>query len=242
MEWEFVAGGIESPHVRKLLKDWTADEKALPTLAICGNSAPENVAAALYLPQPLYDRQVPIFVYQKETATILEIARRSSRYRSVYPFGMMCESYDATLKQRIRKAKRINYVYNHFTDAKKAAKKAADELNEKFDFKTFAAGFEIADWPDDKIDKYWNDQSLAFQWSNIYAANAIPAKLRSLGIDPRQTPLAGYRSLPSASAGRAGGGDGGPCGTQPLERGAAADGLPSGHHSRTGAGERRRRI
>lgn len=27
---------------------------------------------------------------------------------------------------------------------------------------------------------------------------------------PRQTPLAGYRSLPSASAGRAGGGDGGP--------------------------------
>lgn len=123
VEWEFVAGGIESPHVRKLLKDWTADEKALPTLAICGNSAPENVAAALYLPQPLYDRQVPIFVYQKETATILEIARRSSRYRSVYPFGMMCESYDATLKQRIRKAKRINYVYNHFTDAKKAAKK-----------------------------------------------------------------------------------------------------------------------
>ena len=192
VEWEFVAGGIESPHVRKLLKDWTADEKALPTLAICGNSAPENVAAALYLPQPLYDRQVPIFVYQKETATILEIARRSSRYRSVYPFGMMCESYDATLKQRIRKAKRINYVYNHFTDAKKAAKKAADELNEKFDFKTFAAGFEIADWPDDKIDKYWNDQSLAFQWSNIYAANAIPAKLRSLGIDPcRPHPLDG---------------------------------------------------
>lgn len=192
VEWEFVAGGIESPHVRKLLKDWTADEKALPTLAICGNSAPENVAAALYLPQPLYDRQVPIFVYQKETATILEIARRSSRYRSVYPFGMMCESYDATLKQRIRKAKRINYVYNHFTDAKKAAKKAADELNEKFDFKTFAAGFEIADWPDDKIDQYWNDQSLAFQWSNIYAANAIPAKLRSLGIDPcRPHPLDG---------------------------------------------------
>ena len=33
VEWEFVAGGIESPHVRKLLKDWTADEKALPTLA-----------------------------------------------------------------------------------------------------------------------------------------------------------------------------------------------------------------
>ena len=205
--------------------------KALPTLAICGNSAPENVAAALYLPQPLYDRQVPIFVYQKETATILEIARRSSRYRSVYPFGMMCESYDATLKQRIRKAKRINYVYNHFTDAKKAAKKAADELNEKFDFKTFAAGFEIADWPDDKIDQYWNDQSLAFQWSNIYAANAIPAKLRSLGIDP---------AVRIRWTGREW--NGGPCGTQPLERGAAADGLPSGHHSRAGAGERRRRI
>lgn len=186
VEWEFVEGGIESPAVRNLLNEWTADEKALPTLAICGNSAPENVAAALYLPQPIYDRQIPIFVYQRETATILDIARRSFRYRNLYPFGMMCESYDATLKQRIRKAKRINYIYNYFRDEKKAAEKAADELNEKFDFKTFVAGFEITDWPDDKIDKYWNDQSLAFQWSSIYAANAIPTKLRSLGIDPCQ--------------------------------------------------------
>ncbi len=186
VEWEFVEGGIESPYVRKLLKDWTADEKAIPTLAICGNSAPENVAAALYLPQQIYDRQIPIFVYQKETATILEIARRSALYRTVYPFGMMCESYDATLKQRIRKAKRINYIYEHFFAAKSAAEKQAQERGEKFDFNTFAAGFEIPEWSDDAIDRCWNDLSLAFQWSNIYAANAIPSKFRAMEIAPEE--------------------------------------------------------
>lgn len=186
VEWEFVEGGIESPAVRNLLNEWTADEKALSTLAICGNSAPENVAAALYLPQPIYDRQIPIFVYQRETATILDIARRSFRYRNLYPFGMMCESYDATLKQRIRKAKRINYIYDYFFAAQKQAQDQAQERGEAFDFDAFAAGFVAPEWSDEAIDRCWNNLSLAFQWSNIYAANAIPTKLRSLGVDPCQ--------------------------------------------------------
>lgn len=186
VEWEFIEGGIESPAVRNLLSEWTADEKALPTLAICGNSAPENVAAALYLPQPIYDRQIPIFVYQRETATILDIARRSFRYHNLYPFGMMCESYDATLKQRIRKAKRINYIYDYFFAAQKQAQDQAQERGEAFDFDAFAAGFVAPEWSDEAIDRCWNNLSLAFQWSNIYAANAIPTKLRSLGVDPCQ--------------------------------------------------------
>lgn len=190
VEWEFVAGGIETPAVRRLLDEWTADEKALPALAICGNAAPENVAAALYLPQSVYEREIPIFVYQRETATILDIARRSHRYRNLYPFGMMCESYDATLKQRIGKAKRINYIYESFFTARAAAEKEAQERGERFDFDAFAAGFAPPEWSDEAIDRAWNDLSLALQWSSIYAANAIPTKLRSQGIDScRPRPL-----------------------------------------------------
>lgn len=184
VEWEFVAGGIESPAVRNLLNEWTADEKAVPALAICGNSAPENVAAALYLPQPVYERQIPIYVYQRETATILDIARRSFRYRNLYPFGMMSESYDATLKQRIRKAKRINYIYDRFFAAQQQAQKEVQAGGAAFDFDAFAAKFALPEWSDDAIDRCWNDLTLALQWSNIYAANAIPTKLRSLGVDP----------------------------------------------------------
>lgn len=162
VEWEFVEGGVESPYVRKLLKEWTADEKAVPTLAVCGNSAPENIAAALYLPQQIYNRELPILVYQKETATILEIARRSNRYRAVYPFGMMTESYDATLKQRICKAMRINYIYNNLEKPLPAQ------------------------WPDAEVRKAWTQCSLAFQWSSIYAANAIASKSRAIGIPLKQ--------------------------------------------------------
>ncbi len=176
VEWEFIEGGIESPYVRKLLKDWTANEKAIPTLAVCGNSAPENVAAALYLPQQIYDRQIPIFVYQKETATILEIARRSDRYRTVYPFGMMSESYDATLKQRVSKAMRINYTYESYYREQELADKEQRPLDPE--------KILPAHWPDKEVQKAWETLSLAFQWSNIYAANAIPTKLRSLGIAP----------------------------------------------------------
>lgn len=190
VEWEFIQGGIESPAVRRLLEEWTADEKALPVLAICGNAAPDNVAAALCLPQPVYERQVPIFVYQQETAAILDIARRSFRYRNLYPFGMMCESYDAALKQRIRKARRINYIYEYFFAAKNAAQKQAQQRGETFDAGAFAAEFTLPEWPDDAVDRCWHDLPLALQWSSIYAANAIPTKLRSLGIDPlRPRPL-----------------------------------------------------
>jgi len=165
VEWEFVADSIESPYVRSLLEKWTADEKALTTLAICGNSAPQNIAAALYLPQPVYDRGTPIFVYQKDTATVVEIARTSHRYRAIYPFGTTSESYDATLKRRIEKAMRINYIYNH------------QDL-----FTETAPPF--AGWRGEEMQTAWERLSLAFKWSNIYAANTIPTKLRSLGIDP----------------------------------------------------------
>lgn len=165
VEWEFVAGSIESPYVRSLLEQWTADEKAFTTLAICGNSTPQNIAAALYLPQPLYDRGTPVFVYQKDTATVVEIARTSHRYRAIYPFGTTSESYDATLKRRIEKAKRINYIYNH---QKLFTNPAAP----------------LAGWCDKELQAEWEPLSLAFKWSNIYAANANPTKLRSLGIDP----------------------------------------------------------
>lgn len=178
VEWEFVEGGVESPYVRKLMKEWTADEKAVPTLAVCGNSAPKNVAAALYLPQQIYDREIPILVYQKETATILEIARRSNRYRTVYPFGMMTESYDATLKQRICKAMRINYIYDSYY----REQELADKEQRPIDPERILAG----DWPEREVQQAWETLSLAFQWSNIYAANTIPTKLRSLGIDPRR--------------------------------------------------------
>ncbi len=94
-----------------------------PTLAICGNSAPENVAAALYLPQTALRPASSDLVYQKETATILEIARRSSRYRSVYPFGMMCEKLRRHTQTAHPQGQNASTTSTTISPMQKAAKK-----------------------------------------------------------------------------------------------------------------------
>lgn len=175
VEWEFIEGGIETPYIRQSLDDWTKDPDTLTTLVISGNSAAENIAAALYLPQPIYARQIPIFVYQKEADSILDVARHANRYRSIRPFGMMSESYDAALKQRIRKAMRINYLYDRYFEELAAAAKE----NRPFDRERLLPDV----WPEKELERRWNNLTLPFQWSNIFAANIIPTKLRSLGIE-----------------------------------------------------------
>lgn len=178
VEWEFIEGGIEYPSIRKLLDDWTKDPDAASTLAVCGSSASRNVATALYLPRSIYDREVPIFVYQKESDSILDVARHALRYRSIRPFGMTSESYDAALRQRIRKAMKINCLYErYFEEASRAARE-----QRPFD----ADCLQPATWSEEELLRRWNRLSLPFQWSNIFAANIIPTKLRSLGIDLRQ--------------------------------------------------------
>lgn len=174
VEWEFIEGGIESPVIRELLDVWTKDPNAVPTLAVCGNSAAQNVATALYLPLPIYDRQVPVLVYQKESDSILDVARHAFRYRSIRPFGMTSESYDAALKQRIRKAMRINYLYDRYFEEQAQA----DNEHRPFDADRLLPDA----WPEKELQRRWDSLTLPFQWSNIFAANIIPTKLRSLGI------------------------------------------------------------
>lgn len=160
VEWEFIDGGIETPQVRELIRRWCthrdyADE--ILTFAVCGKDPVANIAAALYLPVEIEQRQVPVFVYQPNMGKILELANKTLRYAHVFPFGMKHDCYDPALHDCIVNAKRINYLYNK-----------AEE------YVTMPAG-------EDELDRMWYGLSFANQLSNIYAANSIPGKLRSLG-------------------------------------------------------------
>lgn len=160
VEWEFIDGGIETPQVRELLRRWCtgreyADE--LLTLAVCGSNPAANIAAALYLPCEVGERKVPVFVYQPDSGKILELANRTPRYAHVFPFGMKHDCYDPGLHGRIVRAKRINYLY-HKADEYVTMPSATEEL-----------------------DRLWYALSFANRLSNLYAANSIPGKLRSLG-------------------------------------------------------------
>lgn len=170
VEWEFLDGGIESEPVRKYLAQCASQdgESEYLTIAICDHEPEANVAASLYMPQIVYKKNIPILVYQKSSGEVLKTAKISDRYAHIYPFGMKSECYDAQYKKRLTRAKRISYLYDNPS---------------------------YVSMPDDAaLDVPWFNMQYAFQQSNFYAANTIPFKLRSVGID--EDSIMHYQSMP----------------------------------------------
>lgn len=163
VEWEFIDGSIESTNVRQLLEGWSSNEKEYLSIALCENEANVNLAASLYLPEVIYVKDIPVFVYQASSGEVLKYAHNTNRYSNIYPFGMKDECYDPLFRNRIVKAKKINYLY---------------QLEDN--------GLQYDGMPDlEVLEEYWNTRvEYLFKLSNLYAANSIPIKLRSVGIDP----------------------------------------------------------
>ena len=162
VEWFFIDGSIEDVHVRKLLSDYAADKNEKLSIAICNHDSNSNVAASLYMPDAIYDKNVPIFVYQPEEGNILSFANGTHKYSNVYPFGMKSDCYDPLFKSRLSKAKKIHYLY--------------DLQNHGKPFIGMAEQHEI--------DALWNKvTSYVLMYSNIYAAASIPIKLRLMHRD-----------------------------------------------------------
>lgn len=163
IEWEFVNGAVESEEVRSMLAEWAQDDTEYLSIAICDQDESANTAASLYLPEIIYANEIPVFVYQPASGEVLKFAHNTRRYGNVYPFGMKDESYDPLFQNRIAKAKKINYLY---------------QLENRGDvYKEMA--------PSGVLESLWaNDAEYIYKLSNMYAANSIPIKLRSVGIDP----------------------------------------------------------
>lgn len=163
VEWVFVDGSIESDYVRSLVQEWACDEREYLSIAICENESDANVSASLYLPEVIYTRNIPVFVYQPLSGEVLKFAHNTKRYGNVYPFGMKDECYDPLFRKRLVKAKRINYLYYLQNNGLKYEQMATPDVLEDF----------------------WNTRlEYIYKLSNLYAANSIPTKLRSVGIDP----------------------------------------------------------
>ena len=165
IEWEFIDAGIEDMNVRDYIRRCVAEDGKSEYLsfAFCGHEAEDNVAASLFLPKEVFvKRDIPVFVYQPLTKWALATANEASRYSNLYPFGIRKDSFDPE-QERILWAKRINYVYKH---------------NGLYD----SMGTE------EELDALWYDSSLQYskQQSNVYAANSVPVKFRSIGLNPEE--------------------------------------------------------
>ena len=164
VEWEFIKGSVVDEWVRTLLDGWRKDEKQILTLAFCGENAERNMAQALYLPREFFrhdDDNPLIWVYQPENSALVDTAHEQvGRYMNLLPFGTMTGSFDSRMGKRLAAAKRINYLYQK-------------EYN-KETYGTMASEAEL--------DRIWHGLSYAEKMSNIYAANSIYGKFRSMGI------------------------------------------------------------
>lgn len=168
VEWEFMEGELVDDWIRERLEKWRKDEAQILTLALCDDEPEKNIANALYLPEGFY-RPVAsrgelevndplIWVYQPVSNALIEAAEDVRRYANILSFGTMFDSYDMRLEGRITSAKRINYLYCKTNN------------------------YVMMPAENDELDELWRKLSFANKMSNLYAANSIYTKFRSMGV------------------------------------------------------------
>ena len=142
-------------------------------MAFCEMEADRNIATATYLPSEFhrivtldnkvtvdFEKTIPLLVFQPNNEKMIQDAHKEAPiYRNMFPFGSKRESYDPSIRQRIKEGKRINYIYNKGED------------------------YQYMTTDQNELDRQWREKNYLEQVSNIYCANHIGVKLRSMGID-----------------------------------------------------------
>lgn len=185
VQFEFIKGRVESPAVREWIKSELKQEEQIITIAICLEDPSKSLGMALYLPEEVYlrgrnNRENPwcvvdecqivnIFVRQEETGSLIktfgDAARdkdsKNKKYANIYPFGMVDDSFALEYYSN-HLAMAFNYIYDYYFD----------NLN------TLPSS--IPTWEELKNDFVKKPTSL--QWSNLYLADSVEFKLRSVGL------------------------------------------------------------
>lgn len=193
VQFEFIKGRVESEYVRDWIKEQLKDDNAIMTIAICLHNPSQSFGMAMYLPEEVYtrgrddiskpweiidrDKAVNIFVRQEKTGSLIksfsDTAKSSSaknkKYANIYPFGMVDDSFA------------INYYSNHLAMA----------FNYIYDFyfeynKTLPASIPAID----ELLAKWKSISISNKWSNLYLADSIEFKLRSIGYNEESVKFA----------------------------------------------------
>lgn len=167
IEWEFIEGALESPAVQNYMRDLEVNENELLTVAMCLTQTHQAVAGALYMPQETIAKAVQVLVYQPFNDSIIGnisgTTAVNERYKRFKPFGMVTSGCEV-VGMSDRAARLINHVYCDVCDWKLEHLESVDR-----------------DW-NEAVSKAKDGKSgAAARWSNIYNANTIATKLRSIG-------------------------------------------------------------
>lgn len=179
IEWEFIKGNLEKESVkcylRSIAKEAKENKKNL-TIAICRPLAHEAIAAALYMPDEVYQSVQQIWVYQREAsdmvANLIDKNNAIKYYNKIQPFGM--SDADFTMdKENYYRAQLSNYVYCKISD---------DSLkNQRINVNIAEIGNASDKDAMEPVRNEWKKLNMAMRWSNKYLANSFETKLRCLG-------------------------------------------------------------
>lgn len=166
VEWEFVNRGIEDDDVHRYLQRMACDVHKRFTVAICLPNDNKSVAASLYLPEEVYERAVQVLVYQYHNSSVIDsisIHNRMNRYyKQLKAFGMIKDAYN---DQLMRTQEYAAYILSCEYD------KMYKDVVKRNCIKEV------------RVDATRGKSRISKYWSNVYNANSIWTKLRSVGYD-----------------------------------------------------------
>ena len=165
VEWEFIKGGIETPEIRKYLEEASANSQARFTLAICLPQDYQSIAASLYLPEEVYKNAIQILIYQRQSSSTINSISNDLSYGKIKAFGMLEKAYEHNLIKNMYKnaailGEKYDEMYKKVTDKQKG-KESNKPVSQT------------------EIKKRGKSET-AKRWSNIYNANTLWTKLRSV--------------------------------------------------------------
>lgn len=176
IEWEFIDGGVQSPHIQNYLQETVLIPNKKITIMICLPITSQAIASALYIPSEVYiNEQVQqILVYQKHEEAIASNLSKGDKFKKLKPFGMNCNSYADALIVDSSRPRLTAQVYDTVNNLKKGEKSlSAEKLYETIQL-------ELKNKK--KVTKTWNRSKIWSQWSNIYNSCSIPTKERSIQV------------------------------------------------------------
>lgn len=164
IEWEFINRSIEDDDIHRYLQQQAKDKHKRLTIAICLPNDNASVAAALYLPEEVYENAIQVLVYQHHNSSVIDSISINNRmnqyYKQLKAFGMMNEAYDVELI--------------HIQEL------AAKILGEEY-YKMYKQVLNQLGIKEIQVNSNRGKSHIAKYWSNVYNANSIWTKLRSIG-------------------------------------------------------------
>lgn len=195
VQFEFIKGRVESKYVRDWISKQLDDKDAIITIAFCVHNPSQNFGMAMYLPEEVYtrgrngrvnawgvvdpDQVVNIFVRQEKTGALIKAfgdsakseGAKNKKYANIYPFGMIDDSFAVDYHSN-HLAMAFHYIYDFYY---------AHDKTLPYSLPSFESLLEK-----------WKPVSTANKWSNLYLADSVEFKLRSIGLDEEKAKFATF--------------------------------------------------